>query len=369
LSDLVFVLEQTLGHVAHARNIRRALDASSDSVRSTIIPIAPPRSNALIGRIPGLRSWSVEASRQARSALLSRLREGPVDAVFIHTQVAALLSGSIMDRIPTVVSLDATPLNYDSQGAAYGHAVSHAVLEILKLHVNQSVFRRAAALVTWCRWAADSLVADYGVPRYKISVIRPGVDIQRFRPGGDGGTRGPVRILFVGGDFQRKGGPDLLEAMRRLGPRAECDVVTNADVQVPAGVVCRIHRGLAPQDPELVRLYREADIFTLPSRGDCFPQAVAEGLASGLPVVASTAGAIPEMISEGENGYLVPPADPRALGQALAALVGSAARRREMGKGSRQLAEREHDADANNRRIVDLMVSLSRQPMEASLSA
>jgi glycosyltransferase involved in cell wall biosynthesis len=369
LSDLVFVLEQTLGHVAHARNILRLLEANAGSIRSTVIPVAPLRNPTLAARIPGLRSWSFEASRQARSALLKRLRAGRVDAVFIHTQVAALLSGSIMARVPTVVSLDATPRNYDSQGASYGHSVSHPALEAVKLRLNQSIFRRAAALVTWCRWAADSLVADYGVPASRITVIRPGVDIERFRPQPRDGATDTVRILFVGGDFQRKGGQDLLEAMRGLAGRAELDVVTNAEVRVPAGVVCRVHRGLVPQAPALVNLYRAADIFALPSRGDCFPQAVAEGLAAGLPVVASTAGAIPEMVTEGVNGHLVPPGEPRALGRALEALVRSAPRRREMGHESRLLAEREHDADANNRRIVDLMLSLGRERREAPLTA
>jgi glycosyltransferase involved in cell wall biosynthesis len=359
LPDLVFVLEQTLGHVAHARNIRRALDQHQGSIRATVVPIDYRPATGLTARIPGLRTWTFDASRQARSALVRRMRSGPVDAVFIHTQVAALLAGSLMRKIPTVVSLDATPMNFDSQGSSYGHARSWLPAEAAKLRWNQFVFRRAAALVTWCRWAADSLVSDYEVPEEKVSIIHPGVDINLFRPGGQNGHRKAIRILFVGGDFERKGGMDLLQAMRRLGTNAELDVVTGSPVELPPGLVCRVHRGLSPQSPELVKLYREADIFALPSRGDCFPQAVAEGLASGLAIVASGTGGIPEMVRDGVNGCLVPPGDPRALARALESLVDSQSTRHQMGLESRRLAEREHDADANNHRIIELMLSVA----------
>jgi glycosyltransferase involved in cell wall biosynthesis len=368
LRELVFVLEQTLGHVAHARNIRRALDQHSGSVRSTVIPIDYRRSRGVAGRIPGLRTWTLEASRQARSALIRRSRSGPVDAVFIHTQVAALLAGSVMRAIPTVVSLDATPVNFDSQGGSYGHARNRPALEAVKLRLNQSVFRRASALVSWCQWAADSLVADYGVPEDKISIIHPGVDVNLFRPREGAGSRNAVRILFVGGDFERKGGADLLQAMKQLGPLAELDVVTGSHFDPPSGVVCRVHRGLSPQSAQIVELYREADIFALPARGDCFPQAVAEALAAGLPIVASRTGAIPEMVRDGVNGWLVPTGDPRALSGALESLILSSTLRRQMGAASRGVAEREHDADANNRRIIELMIAVAAPTRESRIA-
>ena len=365
MSELVFVLEQTLGHVAHASNIRRALEQAGGSFPSTIIPIEYRKRSAITSRIPGVNTWSFDASRRARSLVEARLRQTDVSALFVHTQVAALLLGPVMKTVPTVVSLDATPRNFDSLADAYGHTTGSRAVEAIKNQINRSVFRQAAALVTWCRWAADSLVTDYGVPTGKIQVIHPGVDLGLFRPG-TGGTSDAVRILFVGGDFERKGGPDLVEAVQRLGPGVELDVITGSTFTPPPGIVCRVHRGLRPQSPEILELYRRADIFALPSRGDCFPQAVAEGLASGLPVVATRVGAIPEMIDEGVNGHLVPAASPRELAAALEALVSSSSKRRQMGAASRLLAEREHDAQANNNRIFELLLTVS-QAREARL--
>lgn len=364
----VFVLEQTLGHVAHTRNLERAL-AEEPGIDATVLKLNYREVSGLRRCLPGIRTWSFEASLGARSALLRRLQRGPADACFVHTQVAALLLPKLMRTIPTVVSLDATPRNFDEQGIAYGHRTGNGLLETAKLRLNRRALMGARYLVTWCRWAARSLIADYAIPEEKIRVIAPGVDVQLFRPP-RARQPGPTRILFVGGDFARKGGPDLLEAVRRLKGEVELDLVTSSAVDfLPAGVGCRIHRGLQPQAPELVALYRQADVFALPSRGDCMPQAVAEALASGLPVVASDVGAIPEMVRDGVNGYLVPPGDPRRLAEALEALVANPERRAAFGRWSRVVAEQAHDASYNNRAIFALMaqaagstLALSRRP-------
>jgi glycosyltransferase involved in cell wall biosynthesis len=352
-----FVLEQTLGHVAHTANLERAL-AGTAWVDGTVVKL-PFEPQGPLDRLPLLGNWSLRASLMARSALRGRCRRCPLDAAFVHTQVAALLSVGVMRTVPTVVSLDATPVNFDDVGTAYGHRRGSALVEVAKAAVNRRAFLAAAALVTWSRLAADSLAADYGVPASRIHVVPPGVDLERFRPGDDERPEGLVRVLFVGGDFVRKGGPDLLAALQGL-PEAEVDVVTGSDVgPAPAGVRCRVHRGLGPGDPELLALYRRADVFVLPSRGDCLPQVLAEAAASGLPLVATATGAMAELVRDGANGFLVPAGSPGELRAALRRLVERPDLRRAMGRASLELARREHDALANHRRIFDLMADVA----------
>jgi glycosyltransferase involved in cell wall biosynthesis len=91
------------------------------------------------------------------------------------------------------------------------------------------------------------------------------------------------------------------------------------------------------------------------------PQAVTEATACGLPVVATRVGAISEMVEDAVTGYLVPPRNPRALRDALAALLADGERRRAMGDRSRVLAERSFDARRNNTRILDLMKQLAEE--------
>lgn len=353
------VIEQTLGHVAHSRNLERVLAEDAFDAELIKLEYRPPESLPPLERLPGLRSWSYQASREARTRVQEVLDRGPLDALFVHTQVASLLLPSVMRTVPTIVSLDATPRNIDQLATAYDHRRQPEYVERFKVQVNRRTFDRAAALVTWCHWAARSLERDYGVDPERIRVIHPGVDLRLFS-GVSVRRAGPPRILFVGGQFERKGGQDLLEAMRRLGDSAELDIVTGSTPAVPAGAGIRVHRGLQPQSPELLDLYHQADIFALPSYGDCFPQAVAEAMACGLPVVATNVGAIPEMVQQDVTGYLVRRGDPRQLSQALAELVRSPARRAAMGRAGQRAAAEEHDAMRNNRAILGLLTEVSR---------
>jgi glycosyltransferase involved in cell wall biosynthesis len=348
-----FVIEQTLGHVAHTRNIERALLARPD-IEPTFVKLGF-ESGGVLRRLPGAGSWSVRASWSARSALRRRLAAGKLDAAFIHTQVASLLAGSVMRRVPTVVSLDATPINYDSVAEAYGHRRRGRLAEWAKLRINRHALGGARALIAFCAWARDSLVADYSIPAERITVIHPGVDLSLFRPARHR-RPGPPRILFVGGDFERKGGGDLLDAMAGLPGPVELDLVTGTP---PSGLKgrpgVRVHRGLRPQSQPLIELYRQADIFALPSRGDCFPQAVAEAMACGLPLVATDVGGVSGMVENAVTGYLVPPRAPADLGRALARLVWNPELCRLMGSEGLAVAVREHDASRNCNRIFDLM--------------
>lgn len=358
-----FVLEQTLGHVSHGRNLERALSQESD-IDATVIRLEYPARSRLAG-MPGLRNWSLRASLAARRGLLQRLERGPLDAIFIHTQVATLLSTSIMRSIPTVISLDATPFNIDDLGLAYRHERGARAVEAFKRRINQRAFASARALVTWCNWTANSLENDYQVDPDKVQVVHPGVDLDLFRPP----DRRPVnlkpRLLFVGGDFTRKGGFELLEALQSLESTFELDIVSGGAPDLSGGY--RVHAGLAPQSEGLLELFRRADIFVLPTRGDCFPQAIAEALASGLPVIATDVGGIREMVTPGVNGYLVPPRAPQDLARALRSLIDDPALRRRMGSESLARAREAHDARRNNRTIFELMSRLAaaRQPVPA----
>jgi glycosyltransferase involved in cell wall biosynthesis len=366
MARFVFVLEQTLGHVAHTGNIEQALERQ-DWIEPTIIRLPFSGSS---NPLPGVTNWTIRAGFMARNALRRRLAHGPVDAIFIHTQVASLLSIDIMRRTPTVVSLDATPKNFDDIGFSYGHSRAGRLTEWAKAAINRRAFGAASQLVTWSRLASDSLITDYQVPAAKIHVIPPGVDLGVFRPLDSTPIAGPVRILFVGGDFVRKGGPELLTAMSALSPNVELDVVTGSDVVgIPSNVTCRVHRGLKPRAPELIDLYRRADIFALPSRGDCLPQVLAEAAAAGLPLVATPTGAVPEIVRDGENGFLVPIGSAARLASALRLLVDDPTLRRRMGHESMVMAAREHDAAANNARIFDLMATAAGQAEPIRIAA
>ena len=159
-------------------------------------------------------------------------------------------------------------------------------------------------------------------------------------------------------------------AAHALPDHVDVDIVTSTPiVVVPPGLRVTVHTGLKAQSERLVQLYRNADIFALPSRGDCMPQAVAEALACGLPVVATAVGAIPEMVSDKVNGYLVRPRNPRAIAASISALANSPRLRFDMGRRSLKLAQLEHDAAANNARIISILKTLARSKQAAAALA
>ena len=102
----------------------------------------------LPARIPVFNTnWTVRAGVRARHGIRRMQRTRPLDALFIHTQVPAMLAPDLMRRIPTVVSLDATPWQYDALGQHYQHRTASAPIEQLKHRVHRGA---SAGRLTSC---------------------------------------------------------------------------------------------------------------------------------------------------------------------------------------------------------------------------
>jgi len=361
-------MEQTLGHVTHYQNLQ-AVVAEQLRISPTWIPI-PFDLDRITGLVPLVRSnWSVRASWRARRALGRALAAEPHDAVVFHTQVPALFSHTTMRRVPTVVSLDATPLNYDSVSNAYGHRPAAGRWDDrLAYALNRRTFHAAGYLVAWSTWARDSLIDNYDVHPSRVRILAPGA-APTFFALGEQRTAGPVpgapgdglpRVLFVGGDFRRKGGTYLLDIMRgSLGDRCELHLVTNAAVPTQRNV--HVHRGLTPNSPTLRALFASADIFVLPSLGECLAVVLMEATAAGLPVITTDVGALPEAVEPGASGLVVPAGDAGALRAALMAVVDDPDRRARMGRAGYALATRLFDARKNNLALLDLVAAASAE--------
>ena len=350
-----FVMEQTLGHVSHYRNLRAAIDAEPD-VRATWYPIAfAPQGR--VEHLPLLRSnWSLRASWRVWRTLAPERANHLHDALFFHTQVSTLLCPPLMRRVPAVVSLDATPINYDAVGVAYGHKRSPVAVEEAKRRLHMRALGAASALVTWCAWARDSLITDYRIDASRVTVIPPGVNLGLWPRAAHRESHGITRVLFVGGDFVRKGGEVLLRACAGLGETCELHLVTKAAIEPGPGIF--VYHDVEPNSELLRRLYATADIFVLPTLADCFPLVIQEAMVAGLPVITTDVGAIGEAVQGGVTGLLVPPDDVRALRAALDLLCGDRDRRRVMGVHGRKFAEHHFDSTANAKRIVHIMQTL-----------
>ena len=339
---IAYVMEQTLGNVTHYLNLRRA-ESMCQAPGIRWLPI-----EYQLGVLP----FTVNGGWLARSALDALLPE--VDGVFIHTITLALLSFDRFRDKPTVLSADGTPLNKRHMREAYGLQPQGNLREHAQRALYSKVYGRAAGLVAWSNWAKRSFVTDYTCREQDVAVIPPGVDLSEFKAGNR--DHELPRILFVGGDFERKGGELLLEVFRaRFRGRAELILVTRGNVRAEPGV--EVHRELQPNSAKLRELYASSDIFVMPTFADCFSIVAIEALAAGLPVVVTRVGGIPDIVVDGETGHLLEPGDSATLGNRLESLIVDPARRRAMSEKARADAVRRFDALENARRLFEFVRS------------
>lgn len=357
-----FVMEQTLGHIPFSQNIRKAFDIDN-SIEVTWLKIDFPRSS-WYEKLPLIKNnWSLRGSFKARLQLGKTNKVGGRPALyFFHTQVVSLLSvGWLRGKVPSIISLDATPLNYDRVGLAYGHQAGNPLIEKFKFWLNQRAFRKATRLVTWSEWARQSLIQDYKVSPDKVEVIPPGTNLEFWKKTAtirSEQTQEKLALLFVGGDFERKGGQLLYDVYRNhLADRYELHLVTKG--QVPTGKGVFVYRNIEPNSLALQELFGKASVFVLPTEGDCLPVAITEAMAAGLPVISTRVGAIEEAVVDGENGFLIAPGDAEALERILIQLSQEPVLRDRLGKKSRELAEQFFDASKNSQRLLNICKELT----------
>ncbi|GAA1764899.1 MULTISPECIES: glycosyltransferase [Streptomonospora] len=223
---------------------------------------------------------------------------------------------------------------------------------------------------------AAQLLLEKGFGR-TVEAVSCGTDLHRFRPlGGGAAERAQARrrlglpdrptLAFVGRLDTEKNIADLVEALPHVTvPDAQL-VVAGAGPQRPhleelaekRGVADRVHLlGFVP-DTDLPGVYHAADVFTIAGTAELQSIATLEAMASGLPVVAADAMALPHLVQTGRNGYLYPPGNPGDLAKYAGEILAGGEERDRMGEESRRMASR-HDHQASLARYEEIYRELS----------
>ncbi len=266
------------------------------------------------------------------------------DAVhfFFSLPTGAMLPFLDLQGIPVIVSLRGSDVpGYDSHNLTLERA--HRVLKPL----TRWIWRRAHRVVPVC----ESLgrLARQTLRDLDYTVIPNGVDLERFHPAAVRRYRNPdrIRCLAVARLVERKGLDHLLRAIASLERgRYELEIVGSGpgehvlrELVATLGLDGLVTFSGSLDRATVARRFREADLFTLASVEEAFGNVFAEALASGLPIVGTTVGGIPELVKDGVHGHLVPPGDPRALAAAIRKLGENPALRAEMSRRNREHAE------------------------------
>ncbi|MDQ2721984.1 MAG: glycosyltransferase family 4 protein [Actinomycetota bacterium] len=212
------------------------------------------------------------------------------------------------------------------------------------LRMQTQVARRITTLLTVSKSSEDDIRDAFDVPDGRLQTIPLGVDTEVFRP--TSAPRAPGRIVCIASaDMPLKGVSNLLEAVAKLRTERELELVLVTKL-APGGVSERLIDQLAigdvvrtvsgVDDGELAALLASAEVAAVPSLYEGFSLPAVEAMACGTPLVASRAGAIPEVVgADGEAALLVAPGDAEALAAALATLFDDPKRRALMGAAGR----------------------------------
>lgn len=296
------------------------------------------------------------AGLQARGRLLARGLEH-FDVLHFHRQATAYASLDLMEQRPSIVSIDCT------QTCVLQDATSAAERWALEFNVRRDgeVFRRAAAIVATSRWAEREVSRMYPGISAPVHVMPNPVTLHLFDPAWMDERRaragGRPHCLFMGGDFPRKGGFDLLDAWVKggLGSRADLTLVTEHTIPGPLPPGVRQRRGVRSHTPEWTSSWRDADLFVMPTRNEAFGLVYQEAAAAGLPTIGSRLNAIPEIIEDGITGLLVTPRNTAELVAALTQLIDSPDVRDRLGRAARRKIESSADPGEHRRRLVGLI--------------
>lgn len=277
------------------------------------------------------------------------LASGAVDLVHAHLAYATIWGGFAAGRagIPCVATLHVLPERppiWTREGAR-------------QLLLASVLRRRAAAVVAVSEAVREAWIRTHRLDPARVVVVPNGIDVERFRPGGEEERRRvrerlglpagcplvlTVCVLRPGKRVETliDAAPEILAAV----PEARFVVVGDGPQRATlearaaaAGLDGRLR--LAGQREDVDLLLRGADVFVLPSEREALPTVLLEAMACGLPVVATATGGVPEVVREGREGCLVQVGDAPALGRAVVSLLPDAARRRALGAAGRRRVE------------------------------
>lgn len=225
------------------------------------------------------------------------------------------------------------------------------------------VARRLPGLLTVSAAARDQIAREMRVPASRIAIVPNGVDTTLFRPLPDRSRRPGLIVTTASADVPLKGLAPLLRAFAqvRASRRAELVVVGRPRPDGPTprllaelGLNGSVRFVSGLQDHELVSLYAEAEAAVVPSLYEGFSFPAVEAMACQVPLVATTAGALPEVAGpDGEAALLVPPADASALARGILTLLASGPLRRRLGEAGRARVLRRYTWEAAARGTVE----------------
>ena len=266
------------------------------------------------------------------------------EIAFLNTELPIVLYGDLTAKLFQNYAANLTNLS----------PWSVAQLEL----VEGRALHRASHIVYASEWAARSAVNDFHISPEKVSVIQLGANLdvvptaEQVRRARRAPQKNECRMVFIGVDWERKGGDTALAAMRQLRERGVNATLTVIGCTPPGAtndsnmrVIPFLDKSLPHDQHRLTQVLLESDFMLFPTRREAFGVVCCEANACGIPLLVSDAGGVP--VRNGENGILLPVgASGRDYADAVQALLNDHERYLQLARGGRQAFESRLNWDA-----------------------
>lgn len=336
------IASDILGNRTFGAQLVGALGRVPD-VELDVVRLGPEDMDRLAGRLLSRLAGPL----RVRSVLLELLGDrepADFDALVLGFWEAAAALPEWSRRLPAALAMDLVPSLAMELSLARTDSAIRRTVKSTAWRVYDSRFRGAISnvdvLMPMCRWVADGAEGSYGTGALPSRITYVPLDLDVWTPA-PRVRSGLPRLLFVGNEFRRKGGELLFEIFERhLTGLAELTIASNdpvlSTIAIPDGV--KVLRGRSRE--ALLEEYRGADLLILPTRWDILPNVIAEAMSTGLPVIASRVGGIPELVHPGISGELMAfDASADEWGARVRELIDDRELLEALGLGARSIAE------------------------------
>jgi glycosyltransferase involved in cell wall biosynthesis len=241
----------------------------------------------------------------------------------------------------------------------------------LKRGIIRWALRRGAATIVLSHQTLEALRPH--APGVRWCVVPNGVPLHECRWNGessDGAAEAPLKLLFLGNLTRRKGACDLIAAVEAAAERGVHPILMLAGGEASSGQRREIERRIADSrcagqvrllgivhGEEKRKALEEADCIVLPSYAEGLPMALLEGMAAGLPAIATRVGSIPAIVDDGAEGFLVSPGDVDTLAARICRLSQDRRLCRCMGRLARERVENHFSQKAMAERVYQIYVA------------
>lgn len=317
----------------------------------------------LPGRIRGFYKRKYTNWYRSRNAFRKRSREATkivksfsnIDAIF---QSSALFFPET--SIPVFMYLDATlPLALNCSG----HSASPVTLlskKIIKeaMQIDKFVYNKMAGILTWSEWCSQSVIKDFGINTNKVHNVGVGTGLRlesQAKKNDDGKT-----ILFAGKDFERKGGPLLIEAFkiaREEIPNLRLTIVgSNPPIEGKGIKVIGYIEGTQTDFMKrMIELYQTSTILVMPSYYETFGLVYLEAMYFGVPCIALKKEPISEFVIDHNTGILIDEPNPQKLANTIIELMTNKSLLQKLSRNARALVLEKYTWDKIVRNIYNVI--------------